>query len=398
MFTLFLIVFVDLVGFGLMVPLLPFFGEHFGASPTEVGLLMASFSFAQFLTAPLLGRLSDHSGRRPVLILSLAGSTASYLWLAAADSLWALFAARTLAGAMAGNIATAFAYVADVTTPANRARGMGLIGAGFGLGFIFGPALGGVLAGSDPETIDFALPAMAAAALSAVALMLTVARLPESLPRSVRALRPPLARRGRWRQLAEACVRPNIGRLLALAFLSTFVFAGMEATFAMWSRRHFGWGPEQNGYVFAVVGLVSAIVQGGFVGWLARRFGEGRLFVTGSAALAFAMLVVPLSSEVGLLFAAMVVIAAGFALTSTSLNTLLSVNVSAFDQGGMMGVSRSAMTLARIAGPSWAGWIFAAIGKDTPFFSGALVMVIVALLAACWLPARAGSGESISTR
>ncbi len=166
MATLFLIVFVDLVGFGLIIPLLPFYGEHFHASPATVGLLMAVYSFAQFLAAPLWGRLSDRIGRRPVLACSLAGATLSYLWLAFAQDLWMLFAARALGGFMAGNIATAFAYVADVTTPANRAKGMGIVGAAFGLGFIFGPAIGGVLAGHDPANADYTSPALVAAALS----------------------------------------------------------------------------------------------------------------------------------------------------------------------------------------------------------------------------------------
>lgn len=387
MFTLFLIVFVDLVGFGLMVPLLPFYGEHFHASPMMVGLLMASFSFAQFLTAPVLGRLSDRHGRRPVLMISLAGSVAAYVWLAFADNLWMLFAARLLSGAMAGNIATAFAYVADVTTPANRAKGMGLIGAGFGLGFIFGPAIGGLLAGNDPGAANFMLPSLTAAGLSATALLLTMILLPESLPSAVRAENAAKRRRSRWQDMRTALAQPIPARVIALAFLSTFVFAGMETIFAMWSRRQYGWGPEQNGYVFAVIGVVSAAVQGGMVGWLARRLGESQLVVISAATLTIGMLIIPVVPTISLLFAAMILVAAGFALMSPSLNSLLSLNVPSSEMGMMIGVSRSAMTLARIIGPTSAGWVFAAFGKDWPFYSGAVVMAIVAVLAARWLPA-----------
>jgi DHA1 family tetracycline resistance protein-like MFS transporter len=386
MLTLFIIVFVDLVGFGLMVPLLPFYGEHFQASPFAVGLLMATYSIAQFITAPVLGRLSDHHGRRPVLLLSLAGAVASYLWLASAESLWMLFAARTLAGAMAGNIATAFAYVADITTPQTRAKGMGIIGASFGLGFIFGPALGGLLAGDDPNTANYALPALAAAALSATAFVLAVFRLPESLPASVRAERAGRRRQSRWLELQAALGKPAIARLIALAFLSTFVFAGMETIFAMWSRRAYGWGPEQNGYIFALVGLVSAAVQAGLVGWLTRFTGERQLIIAGALALTLGMVVIPLSSDVIVLVIAMVVVAGGFALMSPALNSLLSLQASASEQGMMMGVTRSAMTLARIVGPVAAGWIFAELGKDSPFFAGAIMMAVVASLAARWLP------------
>lgn len=381
MATLFLIVFTDLVGFGLIIPLLPFYGEHFHASPADVGVLMAIYSLAQFIAAPLWGRLSDRVGRRPVLAASLLGATLSYVWLAFSETLWMLFAARALGGFMAGNIATAFAYVADVTTPAHRAKGMGIVGAAFGLGFIFGPAIGGVLAGHDPAHADYRTPALVAAGLSALAMILTVALLRESLPKSVRLAHSRLPRSSRWRLLAEALRTPGVGRLIGIAFLATFVFAGMETTFAMWSRRQFGWGPEQNGYLFAFVGLISAAVQGGLVGRLARRFGEHRLVVSGAAGLALGMLAIPFASSVPLLAPAMLVVALGFSLMTPSLNSLVSLRVQSTVQGGTMGVSRSATTLARVLGPGWAGLLFEYVGKDWPYFVGALIMTIVIAIA-----------------
>lgn len=381
MATLFLIVFTDLVGFGVIIPLLPFYGEHFHASPAEVGLLMAIYSLAQFVAAPMWGRLSDRIGRRPVLAASLIGSTLSYLWLASANGLCMLFAARALGGFMAGNIATAFAYVADVTTPANRAKGMGAVGAAFGLGFIFGPAIGGVLAGHDPVNADYSTPALIAAGLSATAMVLTLAVLPESLPRSVRRAHAALTRKSRWQMLVEALRRSGVGRLIGIAFLATFVFAGMETTFAMWSRRRFGWGPEQNGYLFAFVGLISAAVQGGLIGRLAQRFGEHRLVMSGAAALAVGMLAIPFAGSVPVLAAAMLIVALGFSLMTPSLNSLISLKVGAGVQGGTMGVSRSATTLARVVGPGWAGLLFGYLGKNSPFFVGALIMAAVLLIA-----------------
>jgi multidrug resistance protein len=381
MATLFLIVFTDLVGFGLIIPLLPFYGEHFHASPADVGVLMAIYSLAQFIAAPFWGRLSDRVGRRPVLAASLLGATLSYVWLAFSDSLWMLFAARALGGFMAGNIATAFAYVADVTTPADRAKGMGIVGAAFGLGFIFGPAIGGVLAGHDPVHADYRTPALVAAGLSASAMILTTALLRESLPKSVRLAHSRLPRSSRWRLLADALRTPGVGRLIGIAFLATFVFAGMETTFAMWSRRQFGWGPEQNGYLFAFVGLISAAVQGGLVGRLARRFGEQRLVVSGAAALAVGMLAIPFASSVPLLAPAMLVVALGFSLMTPSLNSLVSLRVQSTVLGGTMGVSRSATTLARVLGPGWAGLLFEYIGKDWPYFGGALIMTVVIAIA-----------------
>jgi multidrug resistance protein len=381
MAILFLIVFTDLVGFGLIIPLLPFYGEHFHATPAEVGALMAIYSLAQFIAAPLWGRLSDRVGRKPVLALSLLGATLSYVWLAYSDILWMLFAARALGGFMAGNIATAFAYVADVTTPANRAKGMGIVGAAFGLGFIFGPAIGGILAGHDPMHADYRTPALIAAALSALAMVLTIGILPESLPRSVRQAHSSMPRAGRWQMLAQALRRPGVGRLIGIAFLATFVFAGMETTFAMWSRRRFGWGPEQNGYLFAFVGLISATVQGGLVGRLAKLFGEHRLVVGGAAALAFGMLSIPFAASLPLLAPAMLIVALGFSLMSPSLNSLISLNVDAGVQGGTMGVTRSVTTLARVLGPGWAGILFEYLGKDWPFFSGAIIMTGVIIIA-----------------
>jgi len=378
---LFLIVFVDLVGFGIVIPLLPFFGEHFGASPAVVGLLMATYSLAQFILAPILGRLSDRVGRKRVLVASLAGAAAAYVWLGFSDALWMLFAARAFAGAMAGNISAAFAYVADVTTPANRAKGMGLIGAAFSLGFIFGPAIGGVLAGADPAAADYRTPSLVAAGLSATAMVLAAVLLKESLPAATRARQRSLAPPTRRRQMREALATPGIGMLIAMSFLAVFVFAGMETTFAMWSRRTFGWGPEQNGYLFAFVGLLSAAIQGGLVGRMARRFGEARMIAGGTVALAAGMVAVPFCASVPALIVAMTGVAIGFSLVSPSLNSAISLRVGADAQGGVMGVTRSATTLARVLGPAWAGALFWVLGKDWPYFLGALVMVGVLVLA-----------------
>ncbi len=393
MAILFLIVFVDLVGFGLIIPQLPFYGEHFHASPLQVGLLMAVFSFAQFLAAPMWGRLSDRIGRKPVLVASLAGAVLSYAWLAFATDLWMLFAARAIGGAMAGNIAAAFAYVADVTTPANRAKGMGIVGAAFGLGFIFGPAIGGFLAGHDPLTADYTTPALAAAGLSALAMLLTLLVLPESLSEDVRRQHAGMARASRWRMLKNALQRPGMGRLILIIFLSTFVFAGMETTFAMWSRRQFGWGPEQNGYLFAFVGLISALVQGGLIGRLARRYGEPSLVMGGSALLAAGMLAIPTSTSLAVLVPAMLLVALGFSLMTPSLNSLISLRVDASVQGGTMGVSRSASTLARVLGPGWAGLLFEFLGKDWPFYAGAAVMAAVLVITVAMRQAPVAEGQ-----
>ena len=261
-----------------------------------------------------------------MLAASLLGATLSYVWLAFADNLWMLFAARALGGFMAGNIATAFAYVADVTGPGDRAKGMGIVGAAFGLGFIFGPAIGGVLAGHDPAHADYATPALVAAGLSALAMTLTAALLRESLPKSVRRAHSGLPRASRWQLLAEALRSPawathrhRLSRDLRLRRHGNDLRHVVAPPIRL--------GPEQNGYLFAFVGLISAAVQGGLVGRLAKRFGEHRLVLSGAAALALGMLAIPFAFSVPLLGPAMLVVAIGFSLMTPSLNSLVSLKV-----------------------------------------------------------------------
>lgn len=380
MIALFLIVLVDLIGFGIIIPLLPFYAEHFQAQPATVGLLMATYSLAQFIAAPFWGRLSDHVGRRPVLLASLAGATLAYGALAFADTLLMLFVVRAFGGLMAGNISAAFAYAADVTTKENRAKGMGLVGAAFGIGFILGPAIGGILAGPDPLNADYRSPALAAAGLSLLALVLGLVRLPESLSPEIRARNAALPRKARLSQLLEALRLPGVGLLMGLGFLATFVFAGLETTFAMWSRREYGWGPEQNGWIFAYVGLMSAAIQGGLIGRLARRFGERGLLRQGALALAVGIGGIPLTQEIWQLLVVLAIAAYGFSVLNPAFNSLISQRVPDTDQGGVMGVTRSATTLARVAGPAWAGLLFAVLGRDWPYYSGAVVMILVLVL------------------
>jgi len=379
--AIFVVVVVDLIGFGLYIPLLPFYAESFDAAPWLVGLAMATYSCTQFLSAPFWGFISDRHGRRPVLMVGMAGSMLSYVWLGHADGLTELFLARALNGLMAGNIAAAFAYVADVTSRETRAKGMGIVGAAFGLGFIAGPAIGGLLAGSDPANADFFRPAMAAAGLSALALCLTFllireARTPDAVAEAGQA-----SRASRWAQIRAGLATPGLGGLLLLILMATFVFAGLESTFAMWSRRQFGWGPEQNGYLFAGVGLMSALIQGGLIGRLSRRFGERRLVVAGAAALAAGLVVLPFAASIAVLAAAMAVATFGFSILTPSLNTLVSLQADEHNQGSALGLTRSMSTLARILGPAWAGSMFSLLGKDSPYFLGAVLMIGVVILA-----------------
>ena len=384
--TLFLIVVVDLVGFGLVIPLLPFYAVRYGASPQQVTLLLATYSLMQLLTAPLWGRLSDRIGRRPVLVASMAASAVAYLWLGNATALWMLYGARALAGACAGNIAAAQAYIADVTKPAERAKGMGLIGAAFGLGFIIGPALGGFLAGHDPATADVETPAWVAAALSFIALLGVVWLLPESLPSAERNGAP----RRRLHALLGALRRPVLSRLILIFFLVILAFAGMESTFALWVIAQFGWGPGQVGYVFAYIGVISAILQGGLIGRLTRRFGEEHLLQSGLGLIVGGLLVLPLAHDIPLLGLAMTGLALGMGLMQPSLNSLISRCAGREEQGEVLGVSQSVASLSRVLGPAVAGWFFAEFGRNAAFWWGAAI-VAAALLAALKLSRELGA-------
>ena len=378
MAILFLIVFIDLVGFGLVIPLLPFYGEGFGASPGTVALLLASYSFAQFLMAPVWGRLSDRYGRKPILLVSLGFSIASYLWLANASALWVLFAARLLSGAGAGNITAAQAYIADVTPPERRAKGMGVIGAAFGLGFTIGPAIGGFIAGDQPGLAELARPAFVAAGFSALAFVLTLVRLPESLPPEARA---GIVRPGRLVLARAAFRRPALRQLIVLLFVTIAAFAGMESTFALWAQRAFGWGPQTVGYTFFYVGIVLAAMQGGLVGKLVEKFGEARLVTAGAGIIALGLIAVPLSIRVPMVLVAMAFLAIGMGLLNPSINGLLSLHAAADEQGGILGVGQSASSLARIVGPAVAGQFFDMLGRNAPYYLSATLMACVVLLA-----------------
>jgi len=379
--VLFLIVLIDLIGFGLVIPLLPFYAERFSATPQEVTMLMAVFSLMSMLTAPIWGRLSDRVGRRPVLMISMTAAALAYLWLGFANALWMLFAARALAGACAGNIAAAQAYIADVTTPENRAKGMGLIGAAFGVGFIIGPALGGVVAGNHLATADLRSPGLIACGLSVTALVGVVLLLKESLPADL-AERP---RRGRISALRGALGRKVLSRLLAIFFLTILAFAGMEATFALWAMAQFGWGPAQCGYLFTYVGLLSAVMQGGLIGRLTTRFGEERLLIAGLAAIAIGLLILPLSRDLAVLLLAITGLALGMGAMQPSLNSLISRRAAATEQGETLGVAQSVGSLSRVLGPLLAGALFAGFGRSSPYFCG-VVLMIAATAIACRLP------------
>jgi multidrug resistance protein len=368
----FVTVFIDLLGFGIIIPLLPFYAETFGAHAFTVAMLSTSFSLMQFIFAPIWGRLSDRIGRRPIIVFGLLGSCLSYLAFGLATSLTALFAARIFAGIAGANIPTAQAVVADITTPENRAKGMGMIGAAFGMGFIFGPAIGGFL-----SRYGYATPAFFASALSLANFTAAWFLLPETLKPEHRAI----ARVGRIDALRAALARPHLPLLLLIGFLVVAAFSGFENTFALFAERQYGFHASTIGYIFAFVGVVLVIVQGFLVGKTVKKLGEHHIVPISLAIVAIGLLMIPGTHSIPALLAANAVLAIGMGFNNPSLLALISRYTSAGDQGGVLGLTQSLNSLARIVGPMWAGFAFDHIGIGAPYVSSAAVMGIACALA-----------------
>ena len=380
---LFLVVFVDLLGFGMVIPVMPIYAEHLGASEAATGWLSTGYSLMQFVFAPIWGRLSDRVGRRPVLLVSIAMTALAFVLYGVAASFAVLLVSRLFAGAATANIAIAQAYVADVTTPEGRARGMGMIGAAFGLGFVFGPAVGGLLAG-----YSLAAPGLAAAALSLVNLVAAFFLLPEPA-QHVAATRS----RGRFEALLGELRKPGIRRILFIYLVVTLAFSAMEATYAFLAQRRFGLGERHVGWVFAYIGVIVVLVQGGLIGPLTRRFGEKRLLVAGSLLQGVALAALPFANGVSGLLLASAPLALGSGLSSPSIMSMLSRLSRAEDQGGTLGIGQSASALGRIIGPL-AGTTSFSAWHAAPYLGGAALMVMGAAVAATVSVPKGGDGPA----
>jgi len=373
--TVFLAILLDLIGFGMILPLLPFYAEAFHATKLAIGLIFASYSLAQLLFAPWLGRLSDRFGRRPLMLASIAGGIAANLLFATAGGVGMLLVARSLSGVAAANYGIAQAYLADVTPPAQRSRAMGLVGAAFGLGFVVGPALGGLLTRFGIAAVPYS-----AAALSAVNLAIAFAALRESLPPAARRLArgKPLFGLADLRQLWQDA---RLRHLMLLFFLVMFCFSIMEATLALYCQASFGFGPRAISGLFTYVGLLLVVMQGGLLGSLVERFGDRRLIVSGIALMAAGLVLLPVPAQAGWLLLPTGLLAVGAGVHNPSLLALLSRLSGESAQGETIGVSRSAGALARVAGPIAGTWIFEAAGAAWPFWSAGGLMVVALVIA-----------------
>lgn len=375
--TVWFTLFLDLVSFGIVIPVLPFYATHFGAAAWMVTLLSTGYSAAQFVMAPVLGRLSDRHGRRPVMLISIAGSVAAMLTLGFAQALWMVFLARIISGVCNANVSTAHAYVADRVPPAQRARYMGMMGTAVGLGFIFGPSIGGLLSRPDlPE-----LPFLVGAGLSAVNWLMAYFWLPES-HRPTHVAGPAAPRASLLRALGDREFwRTQLGVLVLVSFGFFIAFAAMESTFALYTEAAFSWTARETGKFFSLVGVVIVLVQGLVVGRAVSSFGERRTLIAGLGLLALGFAGAAVMPFGWLLPIVAVFIAGGNGLIMPSLNALISRNSTSETQGMNIGLTQSAGALGRIVGPMIAGGMFEAVAPAAPMASAAAMAACVAFVA-----------------
>ncbi|WP_419756091.1 MFS transporter [Brevundimonas sp.] len=394
--VLFAVVFINLVGFGLVVPLLPFFAQSLKAEAWQITLMFSAYSLGQFFAEPFWGRLSDRIGRKPVLLITLIANALGYLMLAFVPNIWLAIAVRLFTGLGAGNISTVQGYVADVTPPEQRAGRMGLIGAAFGLGFIVGPGLGGLLTQPQLGHIGYQLPIFLAAALAALAAVGVIVFLRES-----RAKADPAAPRPAFLSGLKAA-RDNdvVSRVLVVTLIYMAGFSAMESVFGLWAESRYQWGAREVGLSFMIVGVISTLNQGFLAGRLARRFGESRVLATGMLLFGTSLVLQVLAPvawfpamrlELGavsiplvqgwIIPIVMAVGACGMSLAMPNISAMISRASPPDRQGAMLGLNMASSSVARIFGPMVAGALFSGLGHDWPFLVGALLTIPAAVMA-----------------
>ena len=383
---LFVTVLLDLVGFGIFFPLLPLYARDFGADGLQTGLLVSVYSLVQLVLAPVWGRISDRVGRRPVLIVGLAGSAVAYFVLARADTLAVLFLSRIVGGIGGSTIPVAQGYIADVTPPARRAGNMGLIGAAFGLGFVIGPMLGSILAGMSPG--EPTVPGYAAMALCGANALMAVFFLPESRAPGERRRTSSIALRS---SIALAASSRQILLILAVYLTVTMAFSTLQPTLSLLASERFALGAREAGYLFGLLGVVSAVVQGGLVRRVAPRIGERALLMASAAPLAAGLALMGLAPTPAVLVAGIVLVAVGYGGAVPSALSLLSRAVEPERQGATLGLGQSVGSCARVIWPTTAGFLFD-IRLALPYLAAALLILVGALLARRLVQPEVGAG------
>lgn len=380
-------VFIDLLGYGMLVPLLPFFAQRLAGGAVAAGLLGSVYAGLQLFSGPVLGALSDRYGRRPVLLGCLLGTSAAYLLTGLADSLLWLFLAIAVDGITGGNLTTAYAYITDVTQPEERARGLSLVGAAFGLGLMAGPALGGLLSG-----YGLSVPAFSAAGLALANVIFGYFVLPESLPSDRRTHAPAQALLNPFTQLIALARRPALRGLLAAIFVLNLAFAGLQNNFPLYSQARFNWTSTQTGVFYAFVGVCAVLIQGVVYGQvLLPRFGEKRLAGAGLLLMALGLAGLALAPVDWALYPAVAVVALGSGSSIPSLTSLVSGRLDASEQGRLMGGTQTLLSLTMILGPALAGLAFERVAAAAPYWLGAALSLAALAVAVTALRAPAGA-------
>ena len=369
---IFVTVFIDLVGFGIIIPMNPYLAAKFGATPLQVGLLMSVYSLFQFIFAPIWGQLSDRYGRRPVILVSLLGAALAHSSFAFASTFEGLVMARGLAGLFGGNISAAMAYIADITAEKDRSKGMGLIGAAFGLGFVCGPVIGGVFGdvgrsmGSNPP-FNESFPALIAGVICFLNFISALKFLPESRKPGAR-----IEKRGfRFRRIYEALGMPVVGGLIFLVFLNVFAMAHIEASLFLYEQDHFGWTQTRASFGFAYIGVIMVFTQGYLIRKVLPKYGERNLLIVGLIFSTVAYSLISVSGSLWMLTIAVTALGLGNGLVNPSLNGSISLSSGEDEQGANLGVAQSLSSLARIMGPPTGGALYQYYGSWTPFAAAA---------------------------
>lgn len=370
-FIIVMTIFIDITGFGMIIPLLPFYAETFQTGSTALGVLIASFFIMQFIFAPILGRISDNRGRKPILLLSILTSMASFILFALANSFLMLLLSRIISG-MATETAVGQAYIADITSKKERATGIGKVGAAHGAGFIIGPAIGGFL-----SVYGFSAPGFAAVFLTLLNLLFVFFFLPESIEHKSLSIRTaPSSNSGYLRKLVDALTKPLIGAVLVIFFIVFLAFSAIPVIVPLLGISFFGFGAVEMSYFFMYIGLVQIVLQGLLIGRLADKFGEEKLIALGPLLMAGGISLMPLIPNIAIFLASLTMIALSNGMMRTVVPSLISKRTPANEQGGILGVTQSVSTIAMVPGPLIGGFVWDFAGRVAPFFLSATLLMI----------------------
>jgi len=377
MLVIFLVVMSSGLGFGLILPPFMFAAEGLGATPMVAAFIISTFSLGQFVANPLWGGLSDRVGRRPILLITIFGQVIAYVIMAFADNLWVLGTARLATGLLAGNFAAAVAYLTDITPPEKRAKGMGMVGGAVSLGFVIGPAMGGLLGGTDADTASMFIPSLAAAGVTFITFIGVLIFLKEShSPEKQQEAKVHQAEiGGRLSSIKHVLARPFLAQMVLMGFVVFFVMAMFETIMPLWSEARFDWGPRQVGFIFMYLGFVVMAVQLGIVGRLTPVLGEGRLLMIAVAAYSAGLVIMTAAPTWHWMIVGITFTGAAGALFNTVAVTWVSRHAGEQERGTVIGVYQSFVYLGRAVGPTFSGLMFQTLGVNSPLLLGAAVLV-----------------------